>query len=167
MERIRSGLTSRILPTRPSLGLTGSLLNVFPSTPEMPTALWPYSLRAHTSCWLTLPTNTSCTASIVASSVTRSPSTKRVWTPRRARRALIALPPPCTNTTRMPMSLSSSRSPTTCRMRRGSSMADPPYFTTMVRPFIWCIQGRASVRTSALRMPSSSSLASRPLMWPP
>ena len=138
-----------------------SALRVLPSAPEMPTALWPYSLRAQTSSWLTLPTRTSRTASMVSSSVTRRPSLNLTGTSRRVSRALMALPPPWTSTTRTPMSFMSSMSATTRWQSSLSSMAEPPYLMTNVLPFIWLIQGSASMRVSALAAAASRCWMSR------
>ena len=55
-------------------------------------------------------------------------------------------------------------SPSTCTMSLGSSIAEPPYFTTTVFPRILLIHGSASVRTSAFLWASSSSPSSRPCM---
>ncbi len=145
----------------------GSALSVLPSAPEMPTALCPYSLSAQTRSWLTLPTSTSRTASIVASSVTRRPPLNCTGRPSAFTCALMALPPPWTSTMRMPRSLSISMSATTWRQSSGFSMADPPYLMTKVLPAMRWIHGRASFRTSTFEEARSRSCLSRCFMVAP
>ena len=116
-----SGFTVSASPTKPrstslpSGAVTGgSLLAVKTVRPEIPTAFTP-SLES----WVTIPGFTSSsrterTISTVAASVTRSPPTNWGMSPCSFMRALIALPPPCTRTTRMP---TASRKATSTRKR--------------------------------------------------
>ena len=89
-------------------------------------------------------TSTSCTRllftrprtisaiSIVSASVTRSPLINSASFPTFPTHLLISLPPPCTMIGLNPHSFRSVTSSITLRFRLSSTMALPPYFTTMI-----------------------------------
>ena len=74
---------------------------------------------------------------MVAASVTRMPSTKRVGMLSFSSKVPICGPPPCTTTGFMPTSFISAKSRAKVFFRVSSTMAAPPYFTTMVQPWKW------------------------------
>ena len=99
-----SVLTSSTSPTKPrstslpaaSVCFLGETRSRRPSSPEMPTAVPPCRLMRPTISLLTLPTRTILATSMVASSVTRWPSTNSGSMPSFFMCRLIAGPPPCT-----------------------------------------------------------------------
>ena len=115
-----------------------------PSSPEMPTALPPWRAMRLTISLFTLPTSTILATSMVASSVTRRPSTNFGSMPSRAMCLLISGPPPCTTTGFMPTRRSSTMSSANCSRRRGLVMAAPPYLITTVVPQKRRMYGMAS-----------------------
>ena len=71
--------------------------------------------------------------STVSASVTRWPSRNSGTLPSRSIRSLICGPPPCTTTGRRPTERISTMSSANEVASDGSTMALPPYFTTIVR----------------------------------
>ena len=63
---------------------TGRISNSVPSSPESPTAGWPWRLRRWTMSELTLPSSTIFATSTVAASETRRPSTNLTSSPSRS-----------------------------------------------------------------------------------
>ena len=103
----------------------------FPSFPLIPIARTP---RLSTSCTRLLFTRprTISAISIVSASVTRSPLINSASFPTFPTHLLISLPPPCTMIGLNPHSFRSVTSSITLRFRLSSTMALPPYFTTMI-----------------------------------
>ena len=77
-------------------------VNMFASSPDMPTANGPCRLIRPTTSLLTWPVSTMRTTSMVSGVVTRNPAVNVLGTPSRARCAEICGPPPCTTTGRRP-----------------------------------------------------------------
>src|SRR5262249_14671638 len=107
--RAAAGSTVSISPTSPmSTGVpstTGCRLravNMFASSPDMPTANGPCRLIRPTTSRLTWPVSTMRTTSMVSGVVTRSPAVNVLSRPSRARCAEICGPPPCTQGGRRP-----------------------------------------------------------------
>ena len=128
------GFTSVISPTNPiscPLDNFFSHFNSPPSFPLIPTAFTPNSLTSCTRLLLTL-FNTISAISMVGSSVTRSPLTNLGSMPTLLTHLLISFPPPWTMIGLKPTSFSSTTSWITLFFRVSSTMALPPYFTTMI-----------------------------------
>ena len=102
--------------------------------PVTPTARPPSALMSETISLLTRPPSTICTTSMVAESVTRMPSTKRVSMPSLASSAPICGPPPWTTMGFMPTSFISTTSRAKACFSDSSTIALPPYLMTMVEP---------------------------------
>ena len=105
-----------------------------PSLPDKPTACPPWRLIRLTISLLVFPTRTISTTSMVAGSVTRMPRTKRDGMPSCCNMAPICGPPPCTTTGFMPTNFSSTMSWAKLLFSASSTMAWPPYLTTIVLP---------------------------------
>mmetsp|Transcript_2780 Transcript_2780/g.10657 ORF Transcript_2780/g.10657 Transcript_2780/m.10657 type:complete len:214 (-) Transcript_2780:390-1031(-) len=97
-------------PTNPHSGSRILPLNVFPSLPQIPTALPPATFINETKLLLTLPTNTISTISIVSASVTRKPFLNLGSMPTLVSQVFISGPPPCTKMGRIPTVLSNTKS---------------------------------------------------------
>ena len=97
-ESMRSRRIPTTVATSPTLGRRWPMSRP-PSTPESPTASQPTSRSAATSSLFTTPRRTAAATSSAAGSVTRSPPSKCVGTPRRSSHSVIRLPPPWTSTT--------------------------------------------------------------------
>ena len=80
------------------------------------------------------PASTISTTSMVFASVTRFPSMKVDWMPIWSRTELICGPPPWTTTTWMPMYWNRMICRAKSFLSSGSTMACPPYFTTILLP---------------------------------
>ena len=98
---------------------------------------------------LTAPPSTISTTSMVAASVTRMPWTNSLWMSRRFSSCSICGPPPCTTTGFMPTSFSNTTSRAKPACSAVSTIALPPNFTTMVRPWKRRMYGSASARMRA------------------
>mmetsp|Transcript_6996 Transcript_6996/g.20432 ORF Transcript_6996/g.20432 Transcript_6996/m.20432 type:complete len:394 (+) Transcript_6996:25-1206(+) len=138
---------------RPLSGSTTSfsaflVRRMFPSFPLRPTALPPASWMALTMPLLMGPDNTISATSMVASSVTRRPSTNLDSMSSLVSMSLICGPPPCTMITLIPTALSSTMSLANCFARASSTMAWPPYFTTINSPAYRWMYGSDRARTS-------------------
>src|SRR5262245_24647673 len=165
-RRIGSGSMASTSPTRPMSTTSpsdarDSRLRArmrLASLPDRPTARPPWWLIRPTISLLIRPTRTISTISIVSSSVTRIPPTKRGSLPSRFIIAPICGPPPCTMTGRMPTSRRSTTSRANCSLRPASSIAEPPNLITSVLPWKARRYGSASRRISA-RWPRVSMLA--------
>ena len=145
------GFTSVISPTKPISSPFEYFFSTFnspPSFPLMPTALTPSSCTSVTSDLLTL-FNTISAISMVASSVLRSPLINTGSMPTLPTHLLISLPPPCTMIGLNPTSFNRVTSWMTCFFNSSSTMALPPYFTTMILRLKRCMYGSASMSTSA------------------
>ena len=128
------GSTLVISPTKPISSPLESFFSQrssMPSLPLMPTAFTPSSLTSCTRLLLTL-FKTISAISMVGSSVTRRPFTKCGSMPTLLTQRLISLPPPCTMIGLKPTSLSSTTSWITWCFKCSSTMALPPYLTTMI-----------------------------------
>ena len=133
---IESTSTPVISPTKPRSGSESSFTHCRTSLPGRRSASQSFSSTKAATSPFTLRFNTSSTISIVRESVTRSPSTKSDSIPRSFIVRVIALPPPCTTTTRMPTEFRKTISLATRERVSGSgaSMKLPPYLTTKVEP---------------------------------
>ena len=120
-----------------------------PSLPVRPTAWPPKRLIIVTSSPCISPASTHSTTSMVSASVTRMPWMKVDFLPTRSSASSICGPPPCTTTGFMPTSLRSTTSCAKASFRSWSTIALPPYFTTIVLPWKRRIYGSASDRISA------------------
>mmetsp|Transcript_10375 Transcript_10375/g.25766 ORF Transcript_10375/g.25766 Transcript_10375/m.25766 type:complete len:237 (-) Transcript_10375:327-1037(-) len=93
------------------------------SLPERPTARPPAALIDAAIFLLSTPHSTISTTSIVAASVTRSPSTNSEWIFSRSSIAPICGPPPCTTTGRIPIDCSTAMSAANSAARASLVMA--------------------------------------------
>ena len=128
------GSMSRGLPTNPSFGSAGSQMIKFASLPDKPTARPPCALIACTMRLLTRPDKTISTTSIVASSVTRLPSTNLDLISSRSSISLIIGPPPCTMTGFTPTCCIKTMSRAKVSIASSLPMAWPPNLITTVAP---------------------------------
>src|SRR5919112_2440084 len=122
-----------------------------PSSPQRPTAGWPWRLMPRTMSLFCLPTSTIFATSTVASSDTRRPSTKRTSIPSRSMYAVMSGPPPCTTTGLIPTYLRSTTSRANSSRSAGPSIAAPPYLMTTVLPWNSRMYGSASRRVATSR----------------
>ena len=125
-----------------------STFNMPPSLPLIPHALTPSSSIMDTRLLLTL-FKTISAISIVGSSVTRSPFKKCGSMPDFSTHLLISLPPPCTIIGLKPTSFNSTTSWMTFLFNSSSTIALPPYLTTIIFLLNFWIYGSASTRTCA------------------
>mmetsp|Transcript_5617 Transcript_5617/g.23346 ORF Transcript_5617/g.23346 Transcript_5617/m.23346 type:complete len:253 (-) Transcript_5617:304-1062(-) len=140
----RSALTDSGVPTKPrSTAVSPTVfLTSFSATmsessrPESPSAWPPAEAMAAEMALLIEPSTISAT-SIVAASVTRRPSTKRVGTWSRSSISPICGPPPCTTTGLTPRRCMRTTSLAKQSAACASLIAWPPYLTTTRFP-AWC-----------------------------
>ena len=78
--------TRSISPTKPTCSARswGAIVNIAPSSPESPTAGWPWRFSRATMSALTLPSRTIFATSTVSRSETRIPSTNLTSNPSRS-----------------------------------------------------------------------------------
>src|SRR3954469_8611452 len=152
--------TRSICPTKPrsvpSWAAALATRNSKPSSPQRPTAGWPWRLRRSTMSLLTLPTRTIFATSTVSASLTRSPPTNCTGSPRRSMKLVISGPPPCTTIGLIPTYLSSTTSRANSSRSAGSSIAAPPYLMTTVLPWNSRMYGSASRSVPTSRMLGAS-----------
>ena len=129
-----------------------------PSLPLTPTACTPSSSTSVTRDLFTLFSTISA-ISIVSASVFLSPFTNTGSMPTFPTHLLISLPPPCTMIGLKPTSLRSVTSWITCFLSCSSTIADPPYFTTIIFLLNLCIYGSASMSTCAFSITCSMFLS--------
>src|SRR3954462_14539049 len=144
-----------MLPTKPgsvpSWGACLATRNSSPSSPQSPTAGWPWRLRRRTMSLFTLPTRTIFATSTVSASLTRNPPTNCTGRPRRSMKLVISGPPPWTTIGLIPTYLSSTTSRANSSRSAGSSIAAPPYLMTTVLPWNSRMYGSASRRVATSR----------------
>ena len=126
-----------------------STFNNPPSFPLIPIARTPRDSTSCTRLLFTFPRTISAT-SIVSASVTRRPLINCGFIPAFSTHLLISFPPPCTIIGLNPTSFNKVTSSMTRLFRSSSTMALPPYFTTIIFRLNLCIYGSASISTSAL-----------------
>ena len=146
------GSTFVTSPTNPMSPPSVCFLRHFsrpPSLPLIPTAFTPRDSTMATSSLFTFARTISA-ISIVSLSVTRRPLINFGSIPTLPTQRLISLPPPWTMIGLNPTNLRRVTSWMTLAFNSSSTMALPPYFTTItLRLNLW-IYGRASISTSAL-----------------
>ena len=103
-----------------------------PSSPDNPTAKGPCALTSPTSSRPTCPTSTIRTTSMVSGLVTRRPPRNSEAIPSRSSIAEIWGPPPCTTTGFSPADRRNTMSWANACLSSSSTMAFPPYLTTMI-----------------------------------
>src|SRR6266700_4602686 len=165
--RTAAGSTVSISPTSPmSTGVPSTTacrlraVNMFASSPDMPTANGPCRLIRPTTSLFTWPVSTMRTTSMVSGVVTRSPAVNVLGTPSRSRWAEICGPPPCTTTGLSPAYRRNTTSWANPARSASSVIAWPPYLITTVLPWKRSSHGSASIRTAALEVPSQGGTAS-------
>ena len=150
-------------PTRPrSIGPSGPLSSHSLRPYRHWCVLWcnpearpPNLLMCRSMSALISSAKTRATISSVGSSVKRLPLTKRAVRPAFSIAWVIALPPPCTITGRIPTVCMKTTSTKSARSDSGSSMTEPPSLITVNFPWNLRMKPIASIKISALRMASS------------
>ena len=135
------GLTSLTSPTKPMSSPFESFfvtLRISPSLPLIPQASTPRFCTRETRLLLTRLSTISA-ISIVGTSVTRRPFTKCVSIPTLSTHLLISLPPPWTIIGLKPTSFKRTTSSITFFLSSSSTMALPPYLTTIILRLNFCI----------------------------
>ncbi len=143
--RVSTATTS---PTKPRSGSV--ILRAWKSQlPCRGFAFVPRFDRRATRSGFTVPFSVRRTISIVSSSVTRWPATNFGSWPDAVIAREIALPPPCTMATFMPIARMKAISSTTDSRLASISMTDPPSLTRTIAPLNAWMYGNASVKTAA------------------
>src|SRR3954469_13079576 len=147
--------TRSICPTKPrsvpSWAAALATRNSKPSSPQRPTAGWPWRLSRSTMSLLTLPTRTIFATSTVSASLTRRPPTNWTGRPRGSMKLVISGPPPCTTIGLIPTYFRRTTSRANSSRSAGSSIAAPPYLMTTVLPWNSRMYGSASRRVATSR----------------
>ncbi len=128
------GFTSVISPTYPISFPSEYLFSTFKSPPSFPLIPTAFTPKTWTFCTRDLFTlfNTISAISMVAASVFRSPLINSGSIPDFSTHLLISFPPPWTIMGLKPTSFNKVTSSMTWRFKFSSSIALPPYFTTII-----------------------------------